>query len=232
MRRIFFIFAAMIALSSLALAYPLCTTQSIQYYETNFNGIANACQIGDKLFYNFNYSSTATGGASTVPASAVTVTADPSNPNEPGIFFTSDWAISSTTPAASQIFLDSTIQFTVSVIGGAALIQDASLSFAGFASSTGQGVADIAETVILNGGTSSTNLEVDTVNGPFTQTVGFTPQSTVRVSKDMILVLASGQTGSATITQFREGFSELPEPLTTALLGSGLLGLGLLRRRR
>jgi hypothetical protein len=233
MRRILFVLAAAIGLANFAMANPLCVSgQTVAYYEANYTTLTNACQVGDKLFYGFNYTSIGQNGAATVPNSAVTVIADPSNPNEPGLIFQGSWSVSATSPAAAQILQDSNLQFSVSVIGGLALIQDASLNFAGTASSLGGAIAQIAETVILNGGTTSATLKVDTLNGPFRQTVGFAPQSTVRVTKDMFLAIPAGQTGSAQVTQFREGFSEIPEPLTTVLLGSGLVGLGFLRRRR
>ena len=43
----------LLALGSIAVANPVCTSDTIANYITNYNSLANACMVGDKLFYNF-----------------------------------------------------------------------------------------------------------------------------------------------------------------------------------
>ena len=237
MKRIILICAALAAMSGVAPANPLCASNTIAYYIQNYVDANSACMVGDKLFYNFNYSGTSSGA--TAPTSAqVNVVGDGSNPNEPGLIFSSSgWTVNGTATAANPLYIDSNINFTVAVIGLLPLITDASLDFAGQFAVTGQGVSDIGETVTLGGGPSTIGLGVDSNAGPFTDVKTFAPVSFVRVSKDLIVTvprsLAGPTTGSASITQFREGFSEIaPEPVSLIMFGSGLVGIAILGRRR
>jgi hypothetical protein len=206
-------------------------------YMLNYTNAMNGCQVGDKLFYNFNYSSTSSG-ATGPSAAQVNVVGDPANPNEPGLIFASTgWTVNGVATLANPLYIDSNITFTVQVIDLQPLIIDASLDFDHHFNVGGNGVADIGETVTFDGGSSSTGLEVDSANGPFTDTKNFPGVGFVRVQKDLIVTVPGSPSGpvsgSATITQFREGFSEgAPEPISTLLIGSGLVGFALLRRRK
>ena len=228
---------ALFSLAVIASANPLCTATTYDVYVNTYTTLANACQIGDKLFYGFTFtpqSSNATGPN----ANQVNITPDASNPNEPGIIFGSSlWSVNGSATFANQLYIDNSFSFNVVVIGGLPLITDASLDFSNEFSIAGQGQAFIGETLTLNGGGSG-SLGVDSNSGPFTSITHFAGVSSLHVVKDLqvrvIRPTPTGGTnvGSASIAQFREGFSEIPEPLTTVLLGSGLAGLGFLRRRR
>jgi hypothetical protein len=239
MKRTLLSCAAVAILASVVYANPLCTSNTIAYYMANYVDQTTACQVGDKLFFGFNYSGTAAGGAVAPTSSEVTVNGDPSNPQEPGLLFSSTgWTVSGTATLLNPLYIDSNITFTAAVASSLPLIIDASLDFSGQFSTTGQGVANIGETVLLGSGTGSIALAVDSNAGPFTDVKSFAPVSFVHVSKDLIVTVprpfTGSNTGSATITSLREGFSEqtAPEPLSAVLFGSGLVALGLIRRRR
>jgi hypothetical protein len=209
----------------------LCPSNSIAYYQANYTSSSTACQVGDKLFYGFTYSPTSFPDTVVAPqGTQVFVNGDPSNPNEPGLIFSSSgWTLTGAS-LASVIFIDATITFSISTVDGRPLIVDSSLSFD--QQVTGLGQTQVGETVTPQG-QSSFNLTV-TSAGPFSDVGSFPGVSTVSVSKDLLVRIPKGadSTSTATITSFREGFSETPEPTNFVLMGSSLLGVALLLRRR
>jgi hypothetical protein len=244
MRRTFIILAALTVLASLTYANPLCTTNTVAYYQANYTDISNGCSVGDIIFFNFNYSSTAHGGPVAPTNALVQITPDPTNTTEPGLIFSAPdgaggslWSVNGTSTLANPLYVDSTISFTAAVFNLAPTISQTSLDFANQFSVSGQGLADIAETVIFDGGTSSTKMGVDSNNGPFTSVSSFEPVSYLRVTKDLLVTVpkprTGSSTGSASIMEFSETFYEgAPEPVSMLLFGSGLGGLFFLRRRR
>jgi hypothetical protein len=151
------------------------------------------------------------------------------------IFSSGGWTVSGTTNSSFSTFIDSNIRFTVSTIGLSPIIIDGSLNFAGQFAVTGAGQAQVAE-LLTPQGQAGINLGVDSNAGPFTSVVNFSPVNTVTVSKDLVVRIPrvtdnTGVPSSATISSFREGFSEIPEPVSFVFLGSGLIGLAFLRRR-
>jgi hypothetical protein len=233
MRRTILLLAALTAFAGMASAFPMCLNNTATFYQTTYTSAASACQVGDKLFYGFIYSGTAIGGATPVDGSLVNIVGDPTDPNEPGLVFSSTaWTVSSAGGTHGTIDLDSSFQFTVQTVDGRPLIDDASLNFAGHFTVTGVAGADIAETVRPGGIPPGISMHVDST-GPFLTSVLFTNAvSLVTVSKDLVVIIPPNQAGSASISSFREGFSEnTPEPVSAFLIGAGLLGFGLLRRR-
>jgi hypothetical protein len=228
-KRVLILLSALSAVATIGSANPLCTTNTIDYYAQNYTNLGNGCMVGDKLFFNFSYSPTSSG-ATPPDGTQVSVVGDSSDPNEPGLIFSSSfWSVSATNPTRN-VYIDSSFSFTVTTSNLAPLIQDGTLSFANTFSTTGQGDAFIGETLVLAGGGSAT-LGVDSTGGPFTSVTSFAPVPFVTVTKDLQVTVRKGQTGSATITSFREGFSEIPEPVSSVLIGSGLLGFAFWRRR-
>jgi hypothetical protein len=97
---------------------------------------------------------------------------------------------------------------------------------------SGTGRANIGETV-TPGSDPAFLLAVDS-SGPFVDHTLFTPTNTVSVLKDVIVSVLPSETvgsGTAQIFSFQENFSQIPEPIGSVLIGSGLLALGIWRRR-
>jgi len=191
---------------------------------------AGGCTIGDKLFSSFVYGSTAHGTGVAVPNTQVFLTTDNSNPYNPGIVFSSSgWVVASASARANS-FVDSSIGFTVTVLSGSPIIEDASLTLSSF-SVSGTGVVDITETINPSG----TQLQVDGV-GPLVSHKNFAPTSSVSVLKDLLIAvprLGTTSGGSGRVNSFEENFSQItPEPVSSALIGLGLLAVGLWRRGR
>ena len=106
----------------------------------------------------------------TIPsATEVNIAGDSSNPNEPGLIFSSaKWTVSGT-PSTQDNFIDSNITFSVATFGLVPIMIDASLDFNGQFAVTGVGRAFIGETVTLPGGAGSVGLGVDSNAGPLSE---------------------------------------------------------------
>jgi len=213
-----------------ASAAPLCVVGgTMASYEALGSG---GCMIGDKLFSNFVYGSTAHGNGVPVADTAVFLTPVNINGVNPGpgiVFSSSNWVVPSASPTTNS-FVDSSIKFTVTVVGSPLLIEGGTLTLSSY-STSGTGVTDITETINPSG----TQLQVDG-NGPFVSTKTFAPAMSVSVLKDLLVtvpILGTSNGGFAQINSFEEDFNqtEAPEPLSALLIGSGLLGLGIWRRR-
>src|SRR5947209_9232756 len=87
MTRALLIPGAILILAAGAAANPACLTgDTLDNYINNYNSLANGCMIGDKLFYDFSYSSSALG-TSPVASSSIHVAGVVSDPLNPGIQF-------------------------------------------------------------------------------------------------------------------------------------------------
>jgi hypothetical protein len=206
----------------IASAAPVCISGTMASYE----GLVGGCTIGNLLFSNFFY----TGGASGIAAvlnTAVTLTPVNSGTYSPGpgiVFSSSGWSIPSSSPA-TDVLIDSSILFDVSSLNGTPILVDGTLTLLS-AASTGNGVAEIGETIEPG----DVQLQVN-ANGPLVSHTFYPAQTTVSVDKDVLVLVPQGGPGSASIGSFAENFSELPEPVGSVLIGSGLLALGIWRRR-
>jgi hypothetical protein len=201
----------------IASAAPLCVNDGtmVSYIALGNGG----CSIGDLLFYGFRY--TDSGSA---PASAVFLTPISSSltSSGPGLSFaSSDWTATGTL-LSGDIVHDSAMFFNVKTLDGRPLINGATLALVS-SEFTGDSGGSVAEGITPG----ANQLEVDT-GGPYLSGVVFAPTSGIQVRKDLFVV---GSLGTASIGVFDEGFAVVPEPVGSVLIGSGLLALGIWRRR-
>jgi hypothetical protein len=202
------------------------------------NGLS--VMIGDKLFANFGFQYTDTSGnmgdylnASDLVLSALS--------NQVG------FGVSIQVPLVSvgPVIKDLTLMFSAQVTNSNNLISDLHLDFTGSAS--GNGIAAVDESVYTNGfGTGNlANLSLTLTSAGYVPLSGQTnvtfipPESKIWIDKDVFVSgnpddLPDGNPPSdfASISIIDQTFSQIPEPSTMALLGVGMAGLLIVRRRK
>jgi len=179
-----------------------------------------SCQSGSLIFSDFDYRGT--GDASAVSVTPLTVS-DAEGFQFSGGFSTQSWNGTSSSESAEIIY-------TVEHTGG--MIDSLSLSFG--SNLTGSGVAGVTE-FFCPGGSINNCPEVNqgsvAVTNPgsgFTDRAFFAGVETVGIEN--AITVNSGINGTASIRSVTNTFSA-PEPLSFVLLGTGLLGIGLVLRR-
>jgi hypothetical protein len=231
----FLIFAgALITVATTAMAAPIpaCVVGTYASYEA----LTNGCVINNLLFSNFTDQESATGTAIALSATGITVTPDTFSLDE-GLGFSAAWSVA--TPGS----LDSVLRFTVQTLNGANTLNDIDLSFNGAV--TGNGTSGVTETYCVGStlGTAHCPSAIQTIavsnppggnSGPIVQTFGAT--NSLSVAKDISVnsgTAVGGQKSTASITVVDNNYSQtvVPEPMSFVLLGGGLLGIGLLRKR-
>jgi len=196
--------------------------------------------IGDKLFGNFGFQfvdQDMNSGDQIVPADLVLSALS----NQVG------FGVSIQLPLVSQgpVLKDMKLFFTAQVTNSNNLISDLHLDYTGSAS--GYGVSQVAESVFTNGfGTGLlTSLALTETAAGYNPSSGQTnvtfvpPQSKLWIEKDVFVDgnLSDTPDGNspfdiASITIIDQTFSQIPEPSTMALLGAGMAGLLIVRRRK
>jgi hypothetical protein len=192
----------------------------------NYLGPGFSCGLEDKTASNFFYS---TAGTNQMPASSITVNPI-TEPLNPGFLFNAPWGVQ-----GSQT-QDSLIGFTITANGN--LINDLSLWMFG-GSTLGNGLVTVSETycagdTFANGCANGTTGTLSTYLGgglsKLYDSVTFDPVKVVDVKKDIEL-LGGGNGSFAVLSGVQNQFSEVPEPGSLMLFGSGIAGLaGVLRR--
>ena len=206
-----------------------CTSAS---YDT-YMGSGFSCTVGDLTFSSFSFASTANGSGTALTANNISVGPDITS-HGPGLLFSSGAiSVTQSTLSGANSFVDVSLGFTVAAPGPS--IDDAALDVAGGA--TGGGMATVDETISPNPHAPVPPLHAGFGGAPpppVSIVIDFAPVSTVDVLKDILVLVPAGTTGTANVTAIIQEFSEVsvPEPGSLALLGSAIVGLRVLLRRR
>jgi hypothetical protein len=216
--------------AGLASAIPVCVSGGTL---ASYEALAGGCIYdGSLLFSNFIYGNTFAGAGAAVSNTNVFLTLVGAGTYNRGIVFSTGeagngWSVQVNSPGGLS-FVDSSIQFTVTALSGGK-IEDGTLTLLSFGTG-GSGRATIGETINPGGVPPGFQYTVRGV-GPTTTHEIFPASTMVTVLKDIQVRVPASGTGFATINSFEEDFSQMPEPVGSVLIGSGLLALGIWRRR-
>jgi len=238
-----------IFVAACASAAPLCTT--VVATAADFQAQGNVgCQFGDKIFYGFTYSYTLQDSqgnplAPNVPGASVAVQFSNlgSLVYQPVVSFIANWGVQDGQQGDVRISYNvqapvqgAMIASTFSISGFASNIDPDNLFnsyISGAESVSGNTLNPVPLNTILqppltpSGSVFLTDYDI----------VHYAPQTQLSVTKDIFIVAGTDNSpnpgNTATLTRIDQGLIELtsiPEPFSFLLLGSGLVGMALLRK--
>ena len=212
MKRLVMLSALVVGLSASVIAAPLCNS----VLGSNVTTLTLGCELGPYLFDNFAVT-LATPGTTSGPIQLTGATSDLQN---------SIFSLTFNPNLGGPTTEDFHFRFRVTTLNGAPGIYQTGLSTTG----TGMG-SHVQErgctTAINQSGICAGTVLYDYVAFAG-QSIALTPNTGVSqlfVWKDL------NSDAGGTLTSFTESF-QTPEPMSITLFGAGLLGLGLIRKRR
>jgi hypothetical protein len=221
---------ALLILASCGIANPLCATGGgLDVYIASYTGFSNACQIGDKLFYNFAYSASSTPVGNEPATNETSVIPDPGDGfTNPGIIFSVGGFL--TFPGET---MDATITYSIATLSGSAIMEDYDLIMAG-SNSSSSGFGTVTESFsnvpVVSPLVATVGPGLAAVHSAHVNFIPWVSGTTVTTQIHLESPLSGGDL--VTISAIQEHFSEaVPEPYQTILIGSGLLFFGLWRKR-
>lgn len=204
----------LLAASSVAMAAPACVNGSVASYVALGD---EGCTIGDKLFSSF---------AVTNQSAWVNVTVLNPDPYHMGFQFGGVFLANAGEPFIASMSYD------VSVIGGGNLIHDMELHVGGVGFIPPGVLFTVGEDILAADNSVLALLEVGNSGGVVVMRdrATFGPVNFINVNKDITIVNPSTQLFN--FSEMTQIVSQVPEPATSLIFGTGLLALVALRRTR
>ena len=227
MKKVLLLACASWAVGNLSAAVVACPTVATMTTLMNFNSLANACFSQDKLFWNFNYTPTGNAGNSDTVTGVLIFQAGTGVDIHGWNFNDSVWSSGASFTLGYSIQVCNTAACLGSVVPGTQIVgADADYSPSAFGPAAGN------EVVTWSGGCNATATLTPANSGPVPPGANANCSGT---GPDTVSATYTGTTGTITQTTLR--FYEsiptgTPEPLSMLLLGSGLVAVALIGRRK